>query len=200
MQAPDNQPTHTESPASEITPVKLHPRLRVHYGDIFDVPADAIVNAANSRMLGGGGIDGQIHKRAGPILRKYIKHAVPARYSKNVRCLEGDVVTTPGFRTGYHLIIHTVGPQIADVMPTELEEDVLECCYSNIVIEAGKIGCEHIVTPCIATGIYGYPMLEAARTAIAAIGEELDNYPNLQVTMAVFNPEEQEIWRKLTVE
>lgn len=178
-----------------LTSCKVHPNITVHYGNIFDIKADAIVNAANSGMLGGGGIDGQIHCRAGPKLRNWIRENVDAdRWGDRLE--PGKAIATPGFDLDCQ-IIHTVGP-IVDGAPTEEDAATLAACYENAVDAARFIQVAHIAVPCISTGVYGYPMLDAAQVELAALARALDRHPDIKVTAVVFNDVEQTIWRKLT--
>jgi O-acetyl-ADP-ribose deacetylase (regulator of RNase III) len=174
----------------------FHPSLSVHFGNILDVDTDCIVNAANEGLLGGGGIDQLIHQIAGPELAQFC-FKLPVD-SQGVRCSVGHSVITPGFKSKYKFIIHTVGPYLDEQGHTQPK--LLASCYSTAFKLAVDHGCRSILFPAIATGFYGYPMLEAAQIAIKTLNSMLeqqgtDNTINVQV--AVFNDLEQQIWRKL---
>lgn len=181
--------------AQALVPHKVHERITIYYGNIFDVKADAIVNAANQGLLGGGGIDGQIHRRAGPRLRSWIRDNIDAdRWGDRLQ--PGEAVFTPGFELGCP-ILHTVGP-IVDGEPSKQDAEVLASCYERVVETARLIQVSHIAVPCISTGVYGYPMLDAAQVELAALARALDRHRDIRVTAVVFNDVEQAIWRKIT--
>ena len=133
--------------------------IKVIQGDITTLAVDAIVNAANQVMLGGGGVDGAIHRAAGPEL--YEACLKVPEVSPGVRCPTGEARITPGFRLSAKYVIHTVGPVYRDGQHGEPEK------------LAAKNGCKSIAFPCISTGIYGYPKEEAAKIAVREVREFL---------------------------
>ena len=135
--------------------------IRVVQGDITALKVDAIVNAANSTLLGGGGVDGAIHRAAGPELKAYCE--------KLGGCPTGEAKITPGFKLPAKYVIHTVGPVWHGGKSNE--PTLLANCYRNSLELALKNGVKTIAFPSISTGAYGYPKDEAAKIAVAAMRE-----------------------------
>ena len=143
--------------------------IRVIQGDITTLAVDGIVNAANQVMLGGGGVDGAIHDAAGDELYEVCLKVPEVR--PGVRCPTGEARITPGFKLPAKFVIHTVGPVYRDGLHGEPEK--LAACYRNSLALAAENGCKSIAFPCISTGIYGYPIEDAAKIAVREVGEFL---------------------------
>lgn len=144
-------------------------RLRVIRGNIVVQQTDAIVNAANERMLGGGGVDGAIHRAAGPELLEACR-ALP-EMRPGVRCPTGEARITPGFRLAAKYVIHTVGPVWHGGGAGE--PDLLASCYRNSLMLAKEYECRSIAFPAISTGVYMYPGDKAAQIAVRECQEFL---------------------------
>jgi O-acetyl-ADP-ribose deacetylase (regulator of RNase III) len=140
----------------------IDPRLSIVTGDITKTAADAIVNAANERLLGGGGVDGAIHRAAGPGLLKAC-HDVP-EVRPGVRCPTGEARLTPAFRLPARYVIHTVGPLWRG--GARGEADRLASCYRESLLLAAAHDAVSIAFPAISTGVYGYPLDAASAIAV----------------------------------
>ena len=143
--------------------------IKVVQGDITTLSVDAIVNAANQVMLGGGGVDGAIHRAAGRELYEACLRVPEVR--PGVRCPTGEARITPGFKLPAKFVIHTVGPVYRDGQHGEPEK--LAACYRNSLALAAENGCKSIAFPCISTGVYGYPIEDAAKIAVREVREFL---------------------------
>ena len=140
-------------------------RIEVVIGDITKLDVDAIVNAANQRMLGGGGVDGAIHYAAGPELVEACR-AVP-EVRPHVRCPTGEARLTPGFRLPARHVIHTVGPVWHGGMKGEAR--LLASAYRSSLEVAAREGFETVAFPALSTGAYAFPPDEAARIAVRTV-------------------------------
>jgi O-acetyl-ADP-ribose deacetylase (regulator of RNase III) len=135
-------------------------RIEITHGDITAEAVDAIVNAANSALAGGGGVDGAIHRAAGAAKLRAACAALGG-------CETGDAKATPGFSLPARWIIHTVGPVWRGGQQGEAE--LLASCYRRCLAVADEVGARSLAFPAISTGIYGYPRQAAAQTAVAAL-------------------------------
>jgi O-acetyl-ADP-ribose deacetylase len=137
------------------------PRLEAARGDITAERVDAVVNAANRFLRGGGGVDGAIHRAAGPDRLQAACRAIG-------ECPPGQAVVTDGFALPARFIIHTVGPVWHG--GREGEADVLAACYRNALAAADEVRARSVAFPAISTGVYGYPPEEAAAVAVTTVG------------------------------
>ena len=165
-------------------PGSERPRLSLFDGDITTLPVDAIVNAANETLLGGGGVDGAIHHAAGPKLRTECRTLGG--------CRPGEAKLTHGYDLPASWVIHTVGPVWRG--GGAAEEDTLRRCYRACLAIARERGFETIAFPSIATGAYGYPVKDAARIAVSEILKGLRESPGLEVTIVCFGREVREAY------
>ena len=168
-------------------------RLRAELGDITTYDVDAVVNAANSSLLGGGGVDGAIHRAGGPAILDECR-AIVARIG---RLPTGDAVITGGGNMPCRHVIHTVGP-IWDRQPTDESDRLLASAYSRSLRLAEHEGCASIAFPNISTGVYGFPKPRAARVAIDAVRRFVDGTPAIEAVVFVcFDDENLALYRAL---
>ena len=159
--------------------------------DITTLAVDAIVNAANESLLGGGGVDGAIHGAAGPQLL--------AACILLGGCKTGDAKITKGYRLPAKHVIHTVGPVWHG--GTRGEPELLASCYSRSLLLAVQHDLKTIAFPCISTGVYGYPVELAAKTAVHTVRSTLPTLScQIDVTFCCFSRRDSEIYTALLVE
>jgi O-acetyl-ADP-ribose deacetylase len=140
------------------------PRIVLLEGDITEQEVDAIVNAANSSLMGGGGVDGAIHRRGGPTILEECKQIRATDHPDGLPT--GQAVATTGGRLPARWVIHTVGPVYAK---SEDRSELLASCHTESLRVADEVGARTVAFPAISTGVYGYPLDEAAPVAIGAI-------------------------------
>jgi O-acetyl-ADP-ribose deacetylase (regulator of RNase III) len=142
------------------------PRITIAQGDITEQRVDAVVNAANSSLMGGGGVDGAIHRRGGPAILAECNRIRAERYRDGLPT--GDAVATTAGELPATWVIHTVGPVYAK---REDRSDLLASCHTRALEVADELGATSVAFPAISTGVYGYPPEEAAPVAIRAVKE-----------------------------
>lgn len=165
--------------------------LKAQRGDITCLQVDAIVNAANSSLLGGGGVDGAIHHAAGPELL--------AECRALGGCPTGEARLTWGYKLPAHYVIHTVGPVWHGGQQGEPE--LLAACYRNSLVLADTNELRSIAFPCISTGVYGYPQRAAAEIAVATVSEFCKQPSSLQeIIFCCFSEADYQIYQALLMD
>lgn len=163
-------------------------KITIMQGDITTCQVDAIVNAANTSLLGGGGVDGAIHRAAGPELL--------AECRTLNGCATGDAKITRGYNLPAKHVIHTVGPVWRGGGSREPEK--LESCYRRSFEVARENGLKSVAFPSISTGIYGYPIDRASVIAVNTVRACLDKYPEIEkVVFVLFSNRDYDIYQKL---
>ncbi len=162
--------------------------MQVIEADITKLKVDAIVNAANKSLLGGGGVDGAIHQAAGPDLLKECRTLDG--------CDTGEAKITKGYNLPAKYVIHTVGPIYRFHNPEE-NERLLAACYQNSLNLAKKYHLNSIAFSAISTGVYGYPKKAAAQVAVKTVANWLkENDSKIDVDFCVFDNENQQVYQK----
>jgi len=164
----------------QTNPVFLEGRVRASVGDITRQAVDAVVNAANSSLLGGGGVDGAIHRAGGPSILEECREIRRVSYPKGLPTGEA-VITTAGLLPARH-VIHTVGP----IWGRGREAELLAACYRNSLALATEHALKTVALPSISTGAFGYPREEAAAVSSSAVAEFLRGDDSISEVRLVF--------------
>jgi len=166
--------------------------IKLIKGDITKIPADAIVNAANSSLLGGGGVDGAIHRAGGVTILEECRKIVESQGG----CRAGEAVVTTAGKLPARYVIHTVGPIWHGGMKNE--DQLLSNAYTNSLRLAVENGAKTIAFPNISTGVYGFPKERAAKIAIETVRKFLGKDKSLnEVVFVCFDRENHEIYKRL---
>jgi len=160
----------------------MHERVEIKVGDLTVERVDVIVNAANSSLLGGGGVDGAIHRAGGPEILAECRRLRETRFPQGLPT--GEAVITTGGRLPARHVIHTVGPVYGRHGGAEAR--LLGNCYANSIALAADHRLQTLAFPAISTGVYGYPKEEAAKVALAAIERALESHPTIREVRLVF--------------
>ena len=165
---------------------QLKSKITIEQGDITKLDCDCIVNAANRSLLGGGGVDGAIHRAAGPELL--------AECRTLHGCRTGEAKITKGYRLKAKYIIHTVGPIYSDAAQDAV---LLADCYRNSLDLAQENGIHSIAFPAISTGVYGYPLEDATEIAVNTVTHWLEEHPEtgMQVIFCCFDARTANVYR-----
>lgn len=171
--------------------MSIKERIEVIQSDITKIAVDAIVNAANSSLMGGGGVDGAIHRAGGPEILEECKLIV----AKQGGCPAGEAVITTAGKLPANYVIHTVGPVWHG--GRRKEPEILRSSYLSSLKLAAEHGCKTVAFPCISTGVYGFPKDRAAKIAVTAVSEYLKNrkLPE-KVILVSFDEENYEFLKK----
>lgn len=172
-------------------------RVHVITGDITGQEVDVIVNAANERMLGGGGVDGAIHRAAGPELLEACRAVAEVR--PGVRCPTGEARITPGFQLRARFVVHTVGPVWHG--GSSGEHELLASCYRASLALALEHGASSIAFPAISTGVYRFPLAQASQIAVLEATRFLAEQATFaKVLLVAFRDEDATVLRRALTE
>ncbi len=160
-------------------------------GDITKTECDAVVNAANTSLLGGGGVDGAIHRAGGPEILEECRKIV----ARQGGCQTGEAVITAAGKLPAKYVIHTVGPVWKG--GNNDEDEKLRNCYLNSLDLASKSGCKTVAFPNISTGVYGFPKNRAARIAVATVKQVMEQLTIERVIFVCFDDENYNLYREL---
>lgn len=162
-------------------------RIQLVQGDITQLEADAIVTAANSALRGGGGVDGAVHRAAGPQLVEASMALAP--------CPAGEARITSGFNLAAKYVIHTVGPVFSDL---DTDSITLAAAYRSSLKLAAAHDVQRIAFPCISTGVYGFPQADACAIAVRTVLAWLESNDRLeQVIFCTFLPEDYALYQQI---
>ena len=161
-------------------------------GDITAQRVDVVVNAANSSLLGGGGVDGAIHRRGGPEILAECRELRAGRYRDGLPA--GEAVATTAGRMSARWVVHTVGPVFSK---TEDRSEILASCYQNSLGVARDLGAETVAFPAVSTGVYRWPLESAARIALRTA---LDHSPLATVRFVLFGDDAYEVFTAVWTE
>jgi O-acetyl-ADP-ribose deacetylase len=168
-------------------------RLQVITGDITRQEVDAVVNAANERMLGGGGVDGAIHAAAGPELLQACRALPEVR--PGVRCPTGEARITEGFQLRARFVVHTVGPVWRG--GSNGERELLASCYRSSLALAVAHGARSIAFPAVSTGVFGFPLPLASEIAVREVAQFLERHETFAKALLVaFRASDAEVLRQ----
>jgi O-acetyl-ADP-ribose deacetylase (regulator of RNase III) len=166
--------------------------LQLLQGDITKVEVDAIVNAANSSLMGGGGVDGAIHRAGGPAILAECREVV----ARQGGCPPGEAVATGAGELPARWVIHTVGP-IWTAADAEAHDRTLGSAYRRSLEVAGELGAVSVAFPNISTGVYGFPKRRAADVAVTAVQETVADVPTIErVVFVAFDDENHALYRE----
>jgi len=170
--------------------------IQIKTGDITREAVCAIVNAANSSCMGGGGVDGAIHRAGGPEILEECKRIRREQLPDGLPT--GEAVATTAGQMPSRYVIHTVGPIWRRCGGESECERLLESAYRNSLDLAWQLGCRSVTFPAISTGIYGFPADRAARIACRTVKEFLHEHPEMEVTFIFHSEESRRIFEKAT--